>query len=99
LSSIRQSSIVTPPTLPFDVGVAGLDTALDSSLPYGLGTGALIVIVALLATLVLYDLVRVSHDSDDPWVRAYLDELLLVVLPLLLTFLSYVLFASFRILE
>jgi hypothetical protein len=91
---------VTAPTgIPLDVGVAGLDTALDSSLPYGLGTGALIVIVTLLATLVLYDLVRVSREPEDSWVRAYLDELLLVIVPLLLTFLSYVLFASFRVLE
>jgi hypothetical protein len=41
----------------------------------------------------------VSRDPEDPWVRTYLDELLLVVVPLLLAFLSYVLFASFRVLE
>jgi hypothetical protein len=91
--------VTLPSTPPLDVGVAGLDTALDASLPYGLGTGALIVIVTLLATLVHYDLVRVSRDPEDPWVRTYLDELLLVVVPLLLAFLSYVLFASFRVLE
>lgn len=91
--------MTVPTGIPLDVGVAGLDTALDSSLPYGLGTGALIVIVTLLATLVLYDLVRVSREPETSWVRAYLDELLLVIVPLLLTFLSYVLFASFRVLE
>lgn len=91
--------MTVPTGVPLDVGVAGLDTALDSSLPYGLGTGALIVIVTLLGTLVLYDLVRVSREPDNSWVRAYLDELLLVIVPLLLTFLSYVLYASFRVLE
>lgn len=91
--------MTVPTGVPLDVGVAGLDTALDSSLPYGLGTGALIVIVTLLGTLVLYDLVRVSSEPDNSWVRAYLDELLLVIVPLLLTFLSYVLYASFRVLE
>jgi len=86
-------------TIALDIGIAGLDPAFGSSLPYGIKTAALAVISILLMILILYDLTQVNRDPEDPHVRAYLDELLLVLVPLLLTFLSYVLFVSLRILN
>ena len=82
-----------------DVVAAGSEISVPPTLQYGLGGGSLIVVAILLGLLVYYDTLNVGVDPGQSNRRAHLNELVTVILPLLILFASYVLFASLQVLE